>query len=304
MNWSLIIRRIGIALVVALVLTCGVGLISEDAAVLFFLPSWIALFIGWPYLSRKLGFDFPKAPAPRQSRPLAWSRVLFATVLALVTSYGLAVFFHPDLFWPSLLCLCLAFYGGLPFLSRRLPFLNFSKAATSLSAGSPATTHPLWRRMVRGTLAMVGGVVLAIFLMAMTVVIPIDLCHRRAQKVHDSVHIGMTVPQVLRTARDCDAFQASSDFPFDEKADGDNIPAMGLNWRPDGTYHTYDLATHQDLQLSEEEAIERLHARLHDGSKWRFHYTYFNLTPQHVSFSVVFGPDGRVTELKPVYGWD
>ena len=79
---------------------------------------------------------------------------------------------------------------------------------------------------------------------------------------------------------------------------------MMLNWKQDGAYHTYDLAAQQDVELSEAEALERLHTKLHDGYKWRFHYTYFNVTPQHVSFTVAFGPNGRVTEVTPVYGWD
>ncbi len=56
--------------------------------------------------------------------------------------------------------------------------------------------------------------------------------------------------------------------------------------------------------MSESEAIERLHARLHDGYQWHFRYTYLNLTPQHVSFTAVFGSDGRIAEVKPVHGWD
>jgi hypothetical protein len=114
----------------------------------------------------------------------------------------------------------------------------------------------------------------------------------------------MTVAEVLHVSRDCDIFSASSDFPYDEKAGSANIPAMSFGWRKDGTYRIYDLATGQNLQLSESEAIERLRAKLHDGYQWHFRYTYINMTPQHISFSVDFGPDGRVTEIKPVYGWD
>jgi hypothetical protein len=99
-------------------------------------------------------------------------------------------------------------------------------------------------------------------------------------------------------------FQASSEFPHDDKADPENLPAMSLGRSSDGTYHSYDPASRQTLNLSEPEAIERLHAKLHDGYPWHFHYTYVNMTPQHVSFSVEFGPDGRVSEVRPVYGWD
>lgn len=137
----------------------------------------------------------------------------------------------------------------------------------------------------------------------MPVVVPITLCFHRARKAHDSVHIGMTVPEVLHAVKDCDLFGASSEFPHDDKADANNIPAMSLGGK-DGTDRTYDSATRQNARFSESEAIERLHAKLHDGYRWRFYYTYINMTPMHISFSVVFGPDGRVTEVKPINGWD
>jgi len=85
--------------------------------------------------------------------------------------------------------------------------------------------------------------------MSSTAIVPIVLCERRAQKVHDSIHIGMTVQEVLDTGKDCDAFQPGSEFPYDQKADGDNIPAMGLSWRRDGTYRTYDLAARRDISF-------------------------------------------------------
>jgi hypothetical protein len=55
--------------------------------------------------------------------------------------------------------------------------------------------------------------------------------------------------------------------------------------------------------VTESAAIERLHTN-HDGHKWHFHYTNVNATPMHVSFTVVFGPDGRVAEVTPIHGWD
>ena len=120
-----------------------------------------------------------------------------------------------------------------------------------------------------------------------------------ARKLHDSIHVGMTVPEVLHAL-----FGTRSEFPHDDKADANNIPALSLGWGKDGTYRTYDSARRQNARFSESEAIERLHAKLHDGYRWRFYYTYINVTPMHISFSVVFGPDGRVTEVKPIDGWD
>jgi len=152
--------------------------------------------------------------------------------------------------------------------------------------------------MTRGTLAAAGIVLL--FSIAF---VPGSLSFVRARKMHDSLHIGMTVPEVLHATKDCDLFWADSDFPYDKKADRDQIPEISFYRGQDGTYHTYDPRT-QNLQLSESDVIEHLHARLHDGYNWQFRYTFTNITPQHVSFSVVFGADGRVTEVKPVYGWD
>ncbi|HLN28511.1 MAG TPA: hypothetical protein VK395_12285 [Gemmataceae bacterium] len=302
MKFDLIIRRLGVTLALVVVLACIVAFIDEDAALSLFLPSWAALFFGWPYLSRRLGFDFPKAPAaPRERRPRSTSAMLLVitAALAMVLSVALALMINANVVGISFIPFWLALYYGWPYLSRRLPFLDFDKAPTT-----PVPRRPLWLRLIRGTLAWVGGIGLALACMSSTAIVPIVLCERRAQKVHDSIHIGMTVPEVLDTAKDCDVFQVSSEFPYDRKADGDNIPAMGLNWRRDGTYGTYDLAAQRDISLTESEAIERLHAILHDGYKWQFHYTYINMTPMHVSFTVVFGPDGRVAEVKPVYGWD
>lgn len=158
--------------------------------------------------------------------------------------------------------------------------------------------------MLRGAGVFIGATVLAIVCLASIVVVPITLSEHRARRVANSIHIGMTVQEVLDTAKDCDSFHAGSDFPWDKNPEGDNIPAMGLSWKRDGAYVTFDLAAGRDISLTESEAIQRLHRKLHDGYRWRFGYTYINVTPMHVSFSVIFGPDGRVAEVTPVQGWD
>jgi hypothetical protein len=84
-KFDLIIRRLGVTLALAVVLARIVAFINEDAAVALFLPSWVALFFGWPYLSRRLGFDFPKVPAPREPRrPRSTSAMLLVFTAALV----------------------------------------------------------------------------------------------------------------------------------------------------------------------------------------------------------------------------
>jgi hypothetical protein len=216
-------------------------------------------------------------------------------VLAVILAFTInadvvAIAFIP--FW-------IALYYGWPYLSRRVPFLDFDKAPSAL-----APKRPLWLRLIRGTIATVSAILLTLVCMFSLVVVPIMLCEHRAQRIANSIRVGMTVPEVLHTGRDCDIFHASSEAPYDKDADGENIPAMGLSWRRDGTYVTYDLGARQDVHLTELQAVERLHTRLHDGYVWHFYYTYINVTPMHVSFSVVFGPDGRVSKITPVHGWD
>lgn len=299
MNVTLTIRRIGVALAVAIVITGIVVLITQDADALgLFLPLWIGLFFGWPFLSRKLGFNFPKPPSP-QSLKLSIRRLFGTFMLASVFSVTLARMLEADVAGYSLIPFWLALYYGWHYLDRRLTLTRLRRAPTL-----PTPKRPLRRRLIRGSLKWAGGIALVLVCMFSSIVGTIALSRHRAQKVADSIHNGMTVPEVIHTARNCDIFSAGSDFPYNQKTDGDHIPAMGLSWRKDGTYRTYDVAAGKEISLTEAEAVERLHAILHDGYKWYFHYTYINPTPMHMTFIVVFGTDGRVSEVKPVYGWD
>jgi len=301
MSISLVIRRLGVTSLLAILVCSVVAMVDQRAAALTFLPSWLALFLGWPYLSRKLDFNFPKAPAPRKSRRTEWGRMFVTAFFSFVLSCVLALIVHSDLFAPFFFFFWIVLYYASPLLIRNLPYFGFSKSSSLVAASKPK--RPLWRRALRGALAGI-GFVFTIVLIPMMVLMPLSLSHLRAKRVHDSIHIGMTVPEVLHTVHDCDIFQASSDFPYDDKTDPDNIPAINLGRTRDGLYHAYDPASGQNLNLSESEAIHRLHNRLHDGYPWHFRYTYINVTPQHVTFSVDFGPDGRVSQVKPVYGWD
>jgi hypothetical protein len=294
---SLAIRRLGLTLVLSFVLFMVVCLIDVHIGAVLFLVAWPTLFFSWPYLSRKFGFDFPRAPQPRKPRPTEWGRLLISGVLSLAVACGLTVPLGPGAVG-LFSVLWLSVYYAWPLLSRRMPFLNFTETR-SPQAGD---RRPLWLRMVRGTGAWLFGFVLTVLAFGSLAMAPQLFSFGRAHQAHDSIHIGMTVPEVLHTVRDCDVFQASSEFPDD--GDPNHLPAMGLGRDQNGIYHTFDSATNQTLNLSESEALDRLHAKLHDGYRWTLHYTYTNASPQHVSFSVMFGPDGRVTEVKPVYGWD
>jgi len=301
MNFMVVGKRIAATFVLAFVIAVFLGLLDDSLIPLSFIVLWPSLFFGWQYLSRWLGFDPLKGPAQRKPRPRPTSakQLVVTGVLAVVLAAALAWITYADVVIFSFFPFWIALYHLWPFLGWRLPFFDFEKSSVS-----PAPQRPLWLRMIRGTLAWAGGIAFGLVCWSSMVIVPIALCYHRAQRVHDSIHVGMTVQQVLDTARETDIFQAGSDFPYDAKADGDNIPAMSLNWKKDGSYGTYDLAARRYVSLTESEAIERLHTKLHDGYKWSFCYTYVNMTPMHISFHVVFGPDGRVEKVTPVHGWD
>lgn len=145
---------------------------------------------------------------------------------------------------------------------------------------------------------------MALLFPGMMIMGPIGHSMMRTRRVHDSVHVGMTLPEALGTSKDCDLFATGSEFPYDQNDTGDDIPAICRTRDRDGLYRVHDVAAHRDIALSEAQEVERLRRRLHDGYRWRFSYTYLNITPMHVSFSVIFGPDGRVSEVSPVHGWD
>ena len=274
--------------------------VDEDLAGVTFFVLWPMLSFGLWGIFRRQEILTKAATASSKPKPRSTNgkRLLVTAALAIVLAVILAFAINADVVGMAFIPIWIALYYGWPIVSRRLPFLDLDKAP------APVPKRPLWLRMVRGAGAFLGASVLAIVCLASIVVVPIALCEHRAQKVANSIPIGMTVQEVLDTAKDCGSFRAGSDFPWDRNAEGDNIPAMGLSWRRDGAYVTYDLAAGRDISLTESEAIERLHRKLHDGYRWHFSYTYINVTPMHVSFSVIFGPDGRVAEVTPVHGWD
>ena len=140
---------------------------------------------------------------------------MVTAVLAVVLSVILAFTLNGDVVAFLLIPLWLVLYYGWPYLSRRLPFLEPDKPA------SPEPKRPLWLHLIRGTLTSVGAVLLALVCMLSLVVVPIALCERRAQRVANSIHPGMTVEEVLHTARDCDVFGAGSEAPYDKDANAD-----------------------------------------------------------------------------------
>lgn len=127
MSSSLTTRRLGFTLLLAILIAVAIGIIDSDAAALFILPSGLGLFFAWPYISRKFGFNFPKAPAPRPPRRTEWSRLLVTAVHASVLSYVVAVLIHSDLFGLCFLFLWVTLYYHGRFWRSDCPTLVSQK---------------------------------------------------------------------------------------------------------------------------------------------------------------------------------
>ena len=296
-NVSIFLRRLGLTFLLTGLMVCLVAPFNSDVAGILWLPCWIALFFAWPYLEVPVF----KRRKPRPKLPTAWGRVVVTGLVAYAVSMGIALLPVPDVLTLSAPLIWIALYYGWPALSRRLPIPESWKAKVRSRDSLPAAG--ISRSLGRGALATL-SLIMMLLLPGITIMGPIAHSMVRARRLHDSIHVGMTVLEVLDSSGNYDIFGAESDFPYDKNAAGDNIPSMGLRRNPDGTYRTYDEAGLGSFAMTETQAVERLHAKLHDGYPWRFYFTYINMTPMHVSFSVIFGPDGRVSEVKPVHGWE
>jgi len=313
---SLFLRRLGLSLLLAFLLISLIAVVYPEGALSLFLPSWIALLIASPYLDRKLkrpsitnipqagalGVTEPEAQTPlppttRAGRPTAWGRVIVTGLVSFAVTLGITLLPLADLAMLAgpLIWICL--YYGWPGLSRWLPLPGAWKAKAQAEAVLSAAERSFWRVLGRGALALLGVVTVVVLLPAM-ITAPVARNFVRARKVHDSIRTGMTVPEVLDASRDCALFGAVSGSSSDGTAAGDEPPAMSLSRFGDGTYQVDGVA------LTETQAVERLQAKMHEGYRWRSNCIYATMTSMHVSFSVMFGPDGRVAEVTPVRGWE
>jgi hypothetical protein len=221
---SLLLRRCAVAFPFALVLVCGIGLISEHAAFLILLPLWIALVIGWPYLSRRLGFDFPKAPVPR----------------------------------------------------------------------TPAPERPLGVRLLRAT----GKLTLALIILLIVPQSPLGFSFYRAESGRRTWHVGMTEAEVLRSVTGWKAMQVVSHPPGADPAARD-VLVITFGTGGKGVYTINDYGTGEGRPIAESEALATIQQKAQGNDQWSFLYTYVTFN-QVVYYSVAFGPDGRVNEIRPV----
>src|SRR5579859_3789170 len=221
---SLTLRRFAVAFPIALVLTWVFSFISLDAAFVVLVPLWIALVIAWPYLSRRMGFDFPRAPVPR----------------------------------------------------------------------TPGPKHPLAVRFLRG----VGKLTLALFILLVVPQMPLGFSFYHAESARRTLHVGMTEAEVLRSVTGWDAMDVVS---HPSGADPEAAEVLAITFGSGGkrVYTINDYGTGDGPHISESEALAMIQQKVQGSDHWSFFYHYTNFI-QRVHFSVAFGPDGRVTEIRPV----
>jgi hypothetical protein len=198
--------------------------------------------------------------------------------------------------WPGL-------YLGWHFLNRhhKSPELRAPRSIEEQKSPAVAVTN---RRSALRRVILVAGVVIVALVAAsiLSLYTARESGHRKAEKARSTVHPGMTVAEVLHSVTGWILLGASSDAP--ETAPG-HLSAVSLGFHPeDNTFTYFDAMKGADRELSESETLELLHQKLGDGYIWRFRFTFVSSTPQHFSFKVEFDKDGRVQEVKPVYGWD
>ncbi len=218
-----------------------------------------------------------------------------AMVLAFLLIIVVPDYFTVPLFvilWPTL-------FFSWPYLSRWLAFLKFSKAPAPPRPRPPATKRPLWLRLLRGTFVTVGKIGLGLFLLFLFAFGPLFVSYWQAQRARATVHVGMTAPEVLHAVTGWSGLQVISHLPDPDNAGINDTLAVSFGNSGDGAYSVYNFATRQSRDISEAEAIAIFQGKLHDGYGWHFLYTY-NFFNQLVSFVVVFGPDGRVTQVSLV----
>lgn len=221
---SLTLRRFAVTFPIAFVLIWAVAFISLDAAFVILVPLWIALVIAWPYLSRRMGFDFPKAPVP-----------------------------------------C-----------------------------TPGPKRPLGVRFLRG----VGKLTLALFILLVVPQMPLGLSFYHAETARRTLHVGMTQAEVLRSVTGWDVMQVVS-HPSGADPNAREVLAITFGTAGKGVYTINDYGSGDGRRISESEALAMIQQKVPGSDHWSFLYQYTNFL-QRVHFSVAFGPDGRVTEIRTV----
>jgi len=219
--------------------------------------------------------------------------------LSALLAFAIAKLVFGPLFfvlWPGL-------YWGWHYLSRRRESPEPGAPRLIAEQQSPVVAVANRRSVLRRIIRIAGVVIVGwIAASVLLVFIALELGQRKAEKARSTVHPGMTVAEVLHSVTGWIVLGAYTEAP---ETDPDHLPAVNLGFHSELNKFThFDRMRGEDRELSESETLVLLHQKLGDRYSWRFRFTFINITPQHFSFKVVFDKDGRVQEVRPVYGWD
>jgi hypothetical protein len=162
---------------------------------------------------------------------------------------------------------------------------------------------PLRRRVVRKTVTLAAGAVVFIVVMVGVMILCLGYYERQAKAERDKVQKGMTVDDVLPLVHRACGIRTHAVLP-ENVSDEEGVHYVSLMEHEDGTFRWSSGPDYQSRQLTEEEAVAQMKQKMSDGYDWRWRYTFINDTPQHFSFTVTFGRDGRVKDVTDVWGWD
>jgi len=265
-----------------------------------------ALLIGW-IVFRSLWRKWKNCsskPRRRPSRSPQWyllrvgATSVVAFVIAIVVSDGPAAFL-----W---IVLWVAFYwlwrlwdrwSGKDIVTAADEPIPLVVVPTPQPLPVVVTPRPLWRRALRRTAKLAAGAVVFIVVMVAVMFLCLGYYKRQARAERNKVQIGMTVDEVLsRVHGGC--VRAHAVLPVNMSDEG-LVHYASFTERPDGTFGALGAP-----RLTEEEAVALMKKKMTDGYEWRWRYTFVNETPQHFSFTVTFGRDGRVKDVTDVWGWD
>ena len=170
----------------------------------------------------------------------------------------------------------------------------------ALPEGRPP--RPLWRRVVRKTATLAAGAVIFIAVLGGVMILGLGYYERQAKAERNKVQIGMTVDEVLsRVHGGC--VRAHAVLP-ENMSEEELVHYASFTEHPDGTVGWSNAPDYRPRRLTPDEAAELMKQKMSDGYEWRWRYTFVNDTPQHFSFTVTFGRDGRVKHVTDVWGWD
>jgi hypothetical protein len=150
-------------------------------------------------------------------------------------------------------------------------------------------------------LRSVGKFGLALFLLLVVVGGPLGVSFYRAQSCRRNLQVGMTEAEVLETVKGWDGLRVVS-HRSDTDPDAEEIHTVSFVTSGKGSYRVSNSGTGVGRTLSESDALALLDQNLQGCDRWSFYYFYqaLEVLNQTVYFSVAFGPDGRVTEIRGI----